>query len=82
MGSNFRAATTPLANHSPQIAISPEIFISLATPGVILAALAGKIAARSLESLGLLSEDLLRGDRLPVIELSSPGEKRGHQPIQ
>jgi hypothetical protein len=54
--------------------LNSEMLISLATPGVLLALLGGKILTQSVQTLGLLSEDLLRGDRLPVIplEISKP----------
>jgi hypothetical protein len=49
--------------------LPPEMLISLATPGVLLALIGGKIVAQSITTLGLLSEDLLRGDRLPTIAI-------------
>jgi hypothetical protein len=51
------------------VGLSPTLLISLATPGVILAVLGGKFVAHSITELGGWSEDLLRGDRLPVIPL-------------
>lgn len=54
--------------------LPPEMLISLATPGVLLALIGGKIVAQSITTLGLLSEDLLRGDRLPTIAIGDDPE--------
>jgi hypothetical protein len=74
---NFNMATFDPAPSSTSVKIqskparsplmTPEMLISLATPGVLLALLGGKIVGQSVQALGILSEDLLRGDRLPMI---------------
>ncbi len=52
--------------------VSPTLLISLATPGVILAVLGGKFVAHSITEFGGWSEDLFRGDRLPILPLHHP----------
>jgi hypothetical protein len=64
-----------MSHPNPKI---PDILISLATPGVLLAALAGKVAAQSVQELGLWSEELLRGDRLPT--LTNPPSRSEESP--
>ncbi len=48
--------------------IPQQILLQLGTGPVILALLAGKAAAQTLQAIGQGSEEVFRGDRLPVIK--------------
>jgi hypothetical protein len=60
-----------------------EQWVGLLTPGVVVGVLLGRAMARSIQVVNQLSEDVWRGDRLPLIDLPliDPGEI-GHKPIQ
>jgi hypothetical protein len=47
--------------------ISAELLLSLTTGSVLLALVAGKVLSEAVCQLGLLSEEIFRGDRLPVL---------------
>lgn len=52
-----------------------DVLVSMATPPILLAVIGGQLAVRSIAAAGQLSEDLLRGDRLPVLHFpQSPPE--------
>jgi hypothetical protein len=44
-----------------------DVLVGLAIPPFLLAAIGGQLMGRSIAAMGRLSEDLLRGDRLPVL---------------
>jgi hypothetical protein len=48
---------------------SSEIWISLATPSVLVALIAGKALAEMMKNLGQASEEIFRGDRLPTLHV-------------
>jgi hypothetical protein len=52
--------------------------IGLLTPGVLGGVMLGRMMARSLQVVNQLSEDVWRGDRLPLID----PKEIGHKPIQ
>lgn len=47
--------------------ITPELWLCLATVPFMLGVLGGKAIAESLQAIGQASEEVLRGDRLPVL---------------
>ncbi len=49
--------------------IPQEILLQLGTGAVLLTMLGGKVAAQTLQAIGLASEEVFRGDRLPVLKL-------------
>jgi hypothetical protein len=55
-----------------------EQWVGLLTPGIIAGVLLGRVMARSLQVVNQLSEDVWRGDRLPLID----PKEIGHKPIQ
>jgi hypothetical protein len=57
-----------------RVGIDPDMLISLAIPVVLLAAVGGKVLGSVWHELGDRSQDLFRGDRLPILDwpLSTP----------
>lgn len=53
---------------------STDWLLSLATPPLLLGIIGGKLAAEVLLSLGQSSEELFRGDRLPMLHVPSSSE--------
>ncbi|MDJ0553929.1 MAG: hypothetical protein QNJ68_05740 [Microcoleaceae cyanobacterium MO_207.B10] len=51
----------------PSSKISSELLLSLATGPVLLAMLANKAINELLPEIGLYSEEIFRGDRLPML---------------
>ncbi len=58
--------------------IFPEIpsplLVSLATGPVLCALFAGKALSQALIDVGLNSEEIFRGDRLPILPFVQPGD--------
>lgn len=48
--------------------IPQQILLQISTGPVLLALLAGKTAAQTLQAIGEVSEEVFRGDRLPVLK--------------
>lgn len=48
--------------------IPQQVLLQLGTGSVLLALVAGKAAAQTLKAIGQASEEVFRGDRLPVIK--------------
>jgi hypothetical protein len=57
--------------------ISSEILISLATPPLLLVLLGAKAMSNLLQELGQASEEVFRGDRLPVLHIPLPANVEG-----
>lgn len=61
---------------TPPVKIPTDILLSLATGPVLLGVLSLQAISSSLQTLGLASEEVFRGDRLPVLpfpeSVSSP----------
>ena len=53
-----------------KLKINPEVLLGLATLPVLAGLLGVNAIAQSLQELGVLSEEIFRGDRLPVLNLS------------
>lgn len=53
---------------------SLELAVSLTTPIVLLALILGKMLNQQLLELGTASEEVFRGDRLPLLEFPQPPE--------
>jgi hypothetical protein len=58
----------------PFFTISQEILLQIGTGSVLLALLGGKAAAKTLQAVGQASEEVFRGDRLPVLKFPSETE--------
>jgi hypothetical protein len=48
-----------------------DLSLGLATPPVLMAAIGAQVMGRSLVAISRLSEDLLRGERLPLLHFPS-----------
>ena len=59
--------TAPQATTSPKPLVSPELLLSLATPPLLVVLVGGLVLKEAIQELGLLSEEIFRGDRLPVL---------------
>jgi hypothetical protein len=57
---------------SPIPVVSPSLLVSLAATPWLLTIVSLKAASGFLEQLGLVSEEIFRGDRLPVLHF--PGD--------
>jgi hypothetical protein len=55
---------------SPASVVSPSLLVSLAATPLLMTIVTLKAASGLLEQLGLVSEEIFRGDRLPVLHLS------------
>jgi hypothetical protein len=63
-----------------QSRVMSELILSAATVPVLLGIVGGRLAAEIMVSLGQASEELFRGDRLPVLQVSmtdSDGDQAG-----
>ena len=63
----------PSEQSAPQVSthakpfVSPALLLSLATPPLLVALVGSKLVTEAVRELGLLSEEIFRGDRLPVL---------------
>lgn len=53
---------------APQLPVSPEVLLSLAMGPVLLGVLTGTALLNTLTELGRTSEEVFRGDRLPLLK--------------
>lgn len=56
------------ALNAPHATISTEILLSLTTGPLLLGILAGKASLEFLQAIGEASEEVFRGDRLPLLD--------------
>lgn len=61
---------------------NPTLWLSLATIPLLLFLLSAKALFDLMQQLGLASEELFRGDRLPVINLFDPFDSETNHPDQ
>jgi hypothetical protein len=66
--------TIPTPQNSPLPVIPTPLLVSLATPPVLCALVAGRALTRAIIDLGLSSEEVFRGDRLPVLPFLKAGD--------
>ena len=62
----------PIGNQHLQtltLPISPELLISLATGPMLLGLLSAKSLSQFVQQIGLASEEMFRGDRLPLLKM-------------
>jgi hypothetical protein len=69
-GATSAARTTSSQPPPPQL-IAPSLLVSLAAAPCVLAIVAMRAASELLERVGQTSEEIFRGDRLPVIHVPS-----------
>lgn len=58
---------------SPTLPVSAEFLISLATGPLLLGILSAKSLSEVVQQIGLASEEMFRGERLPVLKMPIPG---------
>ncbi len=52
--------------------VASSVWMSVATLPFVAGVLGSQALANSLQAVGLLSEEIFRGDRLPLLDLSQP----------
>ncbi|MFB2837021.1 hypothetical protein [Floridanema evergladense] len=55
-------------SQAPEVSFPIEIIVSLATGPLLLGVLCGKASLKFLQAIGEASEEVFRGDRLPVLQ--------------
>ena len=63
-------------NHSSKAPIEPSLLLGIATSPLLLAAIVIQSCHRSLIELGQASEEIFRGDRLPILHVSSSKQEK------
>ena len=64
--------------HSPTLPVSAEFLISLATGPMLLGILSVKSLSEFVQQIGVASEEIFRGDRLPVLTMPIPEHENDH----
>lgn len=59
--------------------VNPEILLGLATLPVLVGIVGVNAIVQSVRELGVLSEEIFRGDRLPILNLSDPPQSSHDQ---
>lgn len=57
----------PISNGPSTESRSPDLWLSLATVPVLIGVLGGRAILQAVQELGQLSEEVFRGDRLPLL---------------
>lgn len=60
--------------------IAPQVLVSLATGPLLLGVLGGKVLAEFIQEIGQASEEIFRGDRLPMLNLPVPATSNETHP--
>jgi hypothetical protein len=68
--SSERSTSARAASSAPQL-VTPSLLVSLAATPCLLAIVAIRATSEVLERIGVTSEEIFRGDRLPVIHFPS-----------
>lgn len=55
--------------------LDPEILLGIATVPALVAIVGGSAIAKTIQELGELSEEVFRGDRLPILEFSDSSDQ-------
>jgi hypothetical protein len=66
--------STPVSQRHVLPAIPLPLLVSLATGPVLCALFAGKAVSQTLIEVGLNSEEIFRGDRLPILPFVQSGD--------
>ncbi|OUL33134.1 hypothetical protein [Nostoc sp. 106C] len=54
--------------------IPQSLLLNIGTASILLLLTAGQVSVKALESLGQASEELFRGDRLPILDFPEDNE--------
>lgn len=60
--------------------LDPDVAVSLITVPVLGAIVAGHAIAQAVHSFGAISEEIFRGDRLPILDFVEPTQPDPSQP--
>lgn len=52
--------------------LDPEIILGIATAPLLAAIVGGSALSKAVQELGEMSEEIFRGDRLPILEFPNP----------
>jgi hypothetical protein len=70
--------TTPNSSPNPESNLTffsiPQFFLLMGTGSILLLLTTGKVTVKALESMGQASEELFRGDRLPILPFPDNNE--------
>ncbi|ACC83765.1 hypothetical protein [Nostoc punctiforme] len=69
--------STNLPSHLDLFTIPQSFLLQIGTASILLLLITGKTTVRALESIGEASEELFRGDRLPILDF--PEERETNQ---
>ena len=72
--SSMPTDSTPVSQSHILPKIPLPLLVSLATGPVLCAVFAGKALSQTLIDVGLNSEEIFRGDRLPILPFVQPGD--------
>jgi hypothetical protein len=67
MQSTYKSTETKNCLNNSQSFIAPEWLLSLATAPLLASLVGGRAALKLMQDLGLASEEVFRGDRLPIL---------------
>ena len=82
---NSSNSPNPTANGEPNssdrlnLPGSPSLWISLATAPLLVTLVGAKAAADALQQIGIASEELFRGDRLPILRFPTQSSSSDQQ---
>ncbi|MFN6565932.1 hypothetical protein A6770_36355 [Nostoc minutum NIES-26] len=71
--------TTQQSSHNPELnlvlfSIPQSLLLQISTGSILLLLITGKATVKALESIGQASEELFRGDRLPILPFPDDSE--------
>jgi hypothetical protein len=58
--------------------VSTDLLISLATAPLLVAMVGGRVLAHIMREVGQASEEIFRGDRLPILHMPTTPEDEGN----
>jgi hypothetical protein len=70
---NQQPSTNPISNLD-LFSIPQSFLLQIGTASILLLLITGKTAVRALEGIGEASEELFRGDRLPILDFPEDHE--------
>ena len=73
---------SPSNSHRPEpswINLAPELMLSLATGPLLLTVLGARAMTQLVQEVGQMSEEVFRGDRLPILDVSISQTSQSNQ---
>ena len=68
MQSTYKSTETKNCLNNSQSFVVPEWLLSLATAPLLVSLVSGRAAFKLVQDFGLASEEIFRGDRLPILK--------------